>query len=66
MNEKATDPPRSDPAGGAASADRRRNPIRRRDIELDRMDLELNVSPDLQNLLDATRMYSQGMYRSLK
>ena len=36
------------------------------DRKLARLDRELSVSPDLQALLDATRLSGQVMYRELK
>lgn len=54
MNEKATDPPRGDPAGGAGSDSNGGSHLGSRDMELDFLD-SVMVSPETRAMLQIWR-----------
>lgn len=63
MNEKATDPPRGDPAGGAGIEDSGCSHLGSRDMELDFLDSRL--SPETRELLILCRSLCRRRYMGL-
>jgi hypothetical protein len=63
MNDKATDPPRGDPAGTEAGSDGGYSHLGSRDMELDFLDSRL--SPETRELLALCRALCRRRYMGL-